>query len=70
VLCLEEVELEIPVGRDTQVPLTDGDEDGCLCDEVGVEVVELHLIPGGSGRRNRLIGIPSPRSWNATKLKT
>jgi hypothetical protein len=47
VLCLEEVELELPMGRDTQVPLTHGGEDGCLRDGVRVEIMELHLIPEG-----------------------
>jgi hypothetical protein len=35
------------VRRDTQVPLTNDGEDGRLHDGVGVEVVELHLIPEG-----------------------
>ena len=32
------------MGSNPQVPLADGNEDGRLCDGVGVEVVELHAI--------------------------
>jgi hypothetical protein len=44
VLRLEEVEPEVPMGRDAQVPFAHGGEDGRLHDGVGVEIVELHLI--------------------------
>ena len=40
----KEVEPQLLVGGNAQVPLADGDEDGCLCDGVGVEVVNLHAI--------------------------
>ena len=42
--CPKEVEPQLPVGGNAQVPITDGDEDGCLRNGVGVEVVELHAI--------------------------
>ena len=41
---LEEVEPHLPVGCNAQIPLTDGDEDGRLCNGVRVEVVELHTV--------------------------
>ena len=41
---LKEVEPQLPVGGNAQVPLADGDEDGRLRDGVGVEVVELHIV--------------------------
>jgi hypothetical protein len=43
-LCLEEVEPEVPMGRNPQVPLAHRGEDGGLHDGVGVEVVQLHLV--------------------------
>jgi hypothetical protein len=70
VLHLEEVEPEVPMGRDTQVPLAHGGKDGHLRNGVGVEIVELHLILEGSARKNRLAETPSPSSWNAMKLRT
>ena len=42
--CPEEVESQLLVRGNAQVPLVDGDEDGRLRDGVGVEVVELHAI--------------------------
>jgi hypothetical protein len=41
-LCVEEVELQVPMGLNSKVPFTDDDEDGRLRDGVGVEVMELH----------------------------
>ena len=41
---LEEVEPQLPMGSNPQIPLADGDEDGRLCNGVGVEVMELHAI--------------------------
>ena len=32
------------MGGNAQIPLADGDEDGCLRNGVGVEVVELHIV--------------------------
>ena len=40
----EEMEPQLPMGGDPQIPLADGDEDGRLRDAVRVEVVELHAI--------------------------
>ena len=40
----KEVEPQLPVGGNAQVPLADGDEDGRLRNGVGVEVVELHAV--------------------------
>jgi hypothetical protein len=45
VLHLEEVEPEVPVGRDAQISLADGSEDGHLRDRVRIKVVKLHPIP-------------------------
>ena len=42
--CPKEVEPQLPVGGNAQVPLTDGDKDGRLRDGVGVEVLELHAV--------------------------
>ena len=41
---MEQVEPQLPVGSDPQVPLADGDEDGRLHYGVGVEVVKLHAV--------------------------
>jgi hypothetical protein len=43
-LCTEEMEPQVPVGLNPQESLTDGREDGCLHDGIGVEVVQLHLV--------------------------
>ena len=40
----EEMEPQLLMGSNPQVPLVDSDEDGRLCDGVGVEVVKLHAI--------------------------
>ena len=53
----EEMEPQLPMGSNPQIPLTDSDEDGRLRDGIGVEVVELHAIvvrerPHESVRRN------------------
>jgi hypothetical protein len=40
----EEMEPQVLLGLDPQVPLLDGDEDGCLGDGVRVEVVQLHPV--------------------------
>ena len=40
----EEVEPQLPMGSNPQIPLVDGDEDGRLRDGIGVEVVEHHAI--------------------------
>jgi hypothetical protein len=45
VLYLEEVEPEIPMGRNAQISLADGGEDSCLRDRVGIKVVKFHPIP-------------------------
>ena len=42
--CLEEMEPQLPMGGNAQVPLADDDKDGCLRDGVGVEVVKLHAV--------------------------
>ena len=42
--CPEEMEPQLPMGSNPQVPLADGNKDSRLCDGVGVEVVELHAI--------------------------
>ena len=42
--CPKEVEPQLPVGDNAQVPLTDDDEDGRLRNGVGVEVVKLHAV--------------------------
>jgi hypothetical protein len=82
VFCLEEVELEVPMGRDTQVPLAHGGKDGRLCNGVGVKVVELHLILEGErlqepARRNpqpplmerhKAKNIARERIWHADEL--
>ena len=41
---LEEVEPQLPMGSNPQIPLADSDEDGRLRDGIGVEVVELHAV--------------------------
>ena len=43
-LAAEEVDPQIPVGFDPQVPLADGDEDRRLRDGIGAEVVQLRSI--------------------------
>ena len=40
----EEVEPQLPMGSNPQIPLIDSDEDGRLRDGIGVEVVELHTV--------------------------
>jgi hypothetical protein len=40
----EEMEPQLPMGSNPQIPLVDGDEDGRLCDGIGVEIVELHTV--------------------------
>jgi hypothetical protein len=67
---LEEVEPQLLVGLDPQVPLVDGHENGGLRHGVGGEMVELHLIVMQGARMNWLGGIPSPLSCKATKLTT
>ena len=42
--CPEEVEPQLPMGSNPQIPLADSDEDSHLHDRIGVEVVELHTI--------------------------
>jgi hypothetical protein len=44
VLRLEEMELEIPMGRNAQISLADDGEDSRLRNRVGIEVVKFHLI--------------------------
>jgi hypothetical protein len=44
VLCLEEVEPQLLVGLDPQVPLTDGHKNGDMRDGVGGEMIELHPV--------------------------
>ena len=41
---LEEMEPQLPVGSNPQIPLADSDEDSRLRDRIVVEVVELHAI--------------------------
>jgi len=42
--CPEKVEPQLLVGSNPQSPLVDSDEDGCLRNGIGVEVVELHAV--------------------------
>ena len=42
--CPKQMEPQLLVGSDPQVPLANSDEDGRLCDGVGAEVVELHAV--------------------------
>ena len=41
---LEEVKLEVPVDRNPQEPLADRGEDGGLHHQIGIQVVQLHLV--------------------------
>src|SRR6185369_17195462 len=40
----EQMDPEVPVGLDAEVPLADGDEDRRLRDGVGAEIVQLHPV--------------------------
>ena len=41
---VEQMDPEVPVGFDAEVPLADGDEDRRLRDGVGAEIVQLHSV--------------------------
>jgi hypothetical protein len=66
----EEMGPQIPVGLNPQKPFANRREDGCLRDEVGVEIVQLHPVEMQNRRTKRLAGTPNPRSWKETKLST
>jgi hypothetical protein len=48
-LRLEEVEPQLPVGLDPQVPLADSHKNGGLRDGIGGQLVELHPVMVGDG---------------------
>ena len=66
--CPKEVEPQFLVRGNAQVSLADGDEDGRLCNGVGVEVVELHAIVMWECLHELVRGTSRPRSWKDTKL--